>query len=59
VLWLGRWSTWRDINFVIHPPAEAMQLLADGKIDALMGFPPDPQELREKKIGPCDRQQRA
>jgi NitT/TauT family transport system substrate-binding protein len=41
----------RDINFVIHPPAEAMQLLADGKIDALMGFPPDPQELREKKIG--------
>jgi ABC-type nitrate/sulfonate/bicarbonate transport system substrate-binding protein len=27
----------RDINFVIHPPAEAMQLLADGKIDALMG----------------------
>ena len=41
----------RDINFVIHPPAEAMQLLADSKIDALMGFPPDPQELREKKIG--------
>ena len=28
-----------------------MQLLADRKIDALMGFPPDPQELREKKIG--------
>ena len=41
----------RDINFVIHPPAESMQLLADRKIDALMGFPPDPQELREKKIG--------
>ena len=40
----------RDINFVVHPPAESMQLLADGKIDALMGFPPDPQELREKKI---------
>jgi NitT/TauT family transport system substrate-binding protein len=41
----------RDINFVIHPPAESMQLLAEGKVDALMGFPPDPQELREKKIG--------
>ena len=41
----------RDINFVIHPPAESMQLLADRKIDAFMGFPPDPQELREKKIG--------
>jgi NitT/TauT family transport system substrate-binding protein len=41
----------RDINFVIRPPAQSMQLLADGKIDALMGFPPDPQELRDKKIG--------
>jgi NitT/TauT family transport system substrate-binding protein len=41
----------RDINFVVHPAAEAMQLLADGKIDALMGFPPVPQEMRAKKIG--------
>src|SRR6516165_11095262 len=41
----------QEINFVIHPPAESMQLLAEGKVDALMGFPPDPQELREKKIG--------
>ena len=28
-----------------------MRLLAEGKIDALMGFPPVPQELRAKKIG--------
>ena len=28
-----------------------MHLLAEGKIDAMMGFPPDPQELRDKKIG--------
>ena len=28
-----------------------MRSLAEGKIDAMMGFPPDPQELREKKIG--------
>jgi NitT/TauT family transport system substrate-binding protein len=41
----------RDINFVIYPAAESMQLLAEGKIDALVGFPPVPQELREKKIG--------
>jgi NitT/TauT family transport system substrate-binding protein len=41
----------RDINFVVHPVAESMQLLTEGKIDALMGFPPVPQELREKKIG--------
>jgi NitT/TauT family transport system substrate-binding protein len=41
----------RDINFVTHPVAEAKRLLAEGKIDAYMGFPPDPQELRAKKIG--------
>jgi NitT/TauT family transport system substrate-binding protein len=40
-----------DINWVIYPPAEAMRLLAEGKIDAYLGFPPDPQELRAKKIG--------
>jgi len=41
----------REINFVKRTPAQSMQLLADGKIDALMAFPPDPQELRDKKIG--------
>ena len=41
----------RDINFVIQSPTESMRLLAEGKIDAMMGFPPDPQEMREKKIG--------
>jgi NitT/TauT family transport system substrate-binding protein len=41
----------RDINFVIQSPAESMRFLAEGKIDAMMGFPPDPQEMREKKIG--------
>jgi NitT/TauT family transport system substrate-binding protein len=40
-----------DITFVTPPTAEAMQLLADGKIDAMMGFPPEPQELRARKIG--------
>jgi NitT/TauT family transport system substrate-binding protein len=41
----------RDIKFVIYPAAESIQLLAEKKIDALMGFPPVPQELRERKIG--------
>jgi NitT/TauT family transport system substrate-binding protein len=41
----------RDINFVTYPAAQSMQLLAGGKIDALLNFPPIPQELREKKIG--------
>jgi NitT/TauT family transport system substrate-binding protein len=41
----------KDITWVTHPRAEAKQLLAEGKIDAFLGFPPDPQELRAKKIG--------
>jgi NitT/TauT family transport system substrate-binding protein len=41
----------RDINWVDHPPAEGKRLLAEGKVDAYLGFPPDPQELRANKIG--------
>jgi len=41
----------RDIRWATHPSNEAKQLLAEGKIDAFLGFPPDPQELRAKKIG--------
>ncbi len=41
----------KDVSWVMHPAAEAIRLLAEGKIDAYMAFPPDPQELRAKKIG--------
>lgn len=41
----------RDIQWVTSPVAEAQQLLADGKIDAFLAFPPDAQELRAKKVG--------
>jgi NitT/TauT family transport system substrate-binding protein len=41
----------QDIDWVTYPPAEAMRLLAEGKIDAFLGFPPQPQELRAKQIG--------
>ena len=41
----------KDINWVTHSPTEAMQLLAEGKIDAFMGVPPELQELRTKHIG--------
>ena len=41
----------REINFVTHPVDELARLLAEEKVDALMGFPPVPQELRQKKIG--------
>jgi NitT/TauT family transport system substrate-binding protein len=41
----------KDIRFVAHPVAESIELLAEGKIDAFLGFPPIPQELRARKIG--------
>ncbi len=41
----------KDIEWVIHPTDESKNLLAEVKVDALMAFPPDPQELRAKKIG--------
>jgi NitT/TauT family transport system substrate-binding protein len=41
----------RDINWVNHSADESLTLLAAGKIDAYLGFPPNPQEFRAKKIG--------
>jgi len=41
----------RDVKFVTPSPEESQRLLADRRIDAFLGFPPDPQELRAKKIG--------
>jgi NitT/TauT family transport system substrate-binding protein len=41
----------KDINWVVHRGDQAIQLLAEGKIDALIGFPPEPQEMRARKIG--------
>jgi NitT/TauT family transport system substrate-binding protein len=41
----------KDINWVTYPFAESARLLSEGKIDAYLGFPPEPQELRAKKIG--------
>jgi NitT/TauT family transport system substrate-binding protein len=41
----------QDIHWTPHPLAESVQLLATGQVDALVGFPPVPQELRAKGIG--------
>jgi NitT/TauT family transport system substrate-binding protein len=40
-----------DINWVIRFPPEGKKMFAEGKADAYLGFPPDPQELRAKGIG--------
>ena len=41
----------RDVDWVTRPVAESMQMFVRGEIDAFMGFPPEPQELRAKKVG--------
>ncbi len=40
-----------DVNWAVHLPAEGRRLLAEGKVDAYLGWPPEPQELKAKKIG--------
>jgi NitT/TauT family transport system substrate-binding protein len=41
----------RDVHFVVYPADESIQLLATSQIDAYLGFPPAPQELRGRAIG--------
>ena len=41
----------KDVQWVSHSTEQSIALLTEGKIDAFMGFPPDPQELRARKIG--------
>jgi NitT/TauT family transport system substrate-binding protein len=41
----------KDVTWITVPPSEAKQLLAEGKIDAFLATPPDPQELRARGIG--------
>jgi NitT/TauT family transport system substrate-binding protein len=40
-----------DINWVTSPSVRPKELFAEGKIDAFLGFPPEPQELRARNIG--------
>jgi hypothetical protein len=39
----------KDIKWVTLPPAESMRRLVEGKVDAFLGFPPQPQQLRAMK----------
>ena len=41
----------KDIDWITDPLVKPMQLFAEGRIDAFLGFPPEPQELRARKIG--------
>jgi NitT/TauT family transport system substrate-binding protein len=41
----------KDFQWVIDPKARPLDLFAEGKIDAFLGFPPEPQELRARHAG--------
>jgi NitT/TauT family transport system substrate-binding protein len=41
----------KDIIWITSPEINPMELFAQRQVDAFMGFPPEPQELRERKIG--------
>jgi NitT/TauT family transport system substrate-binding protein len=41
----------RDIHWTINPQVKPTELYEKGKIDALLGFPPEPQDLRARHIG--------
>src|SRR5438128_4196974 len=41
----------KDVRWVASPPVDSIQRLAEGSVDAYLGFPPFAQELRARKIG--------
>ena len=41
----------RDIRWVLDPSPSALELFAEGKVDAYLGFPPMPQAARARGIG--------
>jgi NitT/TauT family transport system substrate-binding protein len=41
----------KDIHWVTSTSPKPMELFANGKIDAFLGLPPEPQELRGRNVG--------
>ena len=41
----------KDFQWVIDPKVKPLDLFAEGKIDAFLAFPPEPQELRARHAG--------
>ena len=41
----------KDFQWVIDPKLKPLDLFAEGKIDAFFAFPPEPQELRARRVG--------
>ena len=40
-----------DINWVTRPIGKSVDLFVEREVDAFLGFPPEPQEMRARKIG--------
>jgi NitT/TauT family transport system substrate-binding protein len=41
----------KDLHWVTDPSVKPIELFVEGKIDAFLGFPPEPQDLRARHIG--------
>jgi NitT/TauT family transport system substrate-binding protein len=41
----------KDINWVTSAEPKPIDLFLDGKVDAFLGFPPEPQRLRAQNVG--------
>jgi NitT/TauT family transport system substrate-binding protein len=40
-----------DIDWITTPTGDLLEVFAERKVDAFLGFPPEPQELRARRIG--------
>ena len=40
-----------DIDWITTSGGDFLEVFAEGKVDAFLGFPPEPQELRARRIG--------
>jgi NitT/TauT family transport system substrate-binding protein len=50
IAWVGL-DPRKDVRWIHDEPAATMKLFEQGQIDAMLGFVPEPQELRARKIG--------
>src|SRR6516165_6396441 len=41
----------KDIRWIASQSPEPIELFVDGKVDAVLGFPPEPEDLRARHIG--------
>ena len=41
----------KDVHWITDPSVKPIELFVEGKIDAFLGFPPAPQDLRARRIG--------